>query len=36
MQVVDKWVKCTDKDAFTMARRLIRQEGLLCGIDSSV
>lgn len=32
--VVDKWVKCTDKDAFTMARRLIRQEGLLCGGSS--
>ncbi|KAJ2607920.1 cystathionine beta-synthase [Coemansia sp. RSA 1365] len=31
---VDRWVKITDKPAFTMARRLIREEGLLCGGSS--
>lgn len=29
--VVDKWYKIGDKEAFTFARRLIREEGLLCG-----
>ena len=29
--VVDKWVKTGDKEAFLMARRVIREEGLLCG-----
>ena len=29
--VVDQWYKCNDKDAFYYARRLIREEGLLCG-----
>jgi len=29
--VVDRWYKSTDRDSFLMARRLIRQEGLLCG-----
>jgi len=32
--VVDKWVKTMDKDAFLMARRLIKEEGLLCGGSS--
>ena len=29
--LVDRWVKSEDKESFNMARRLIRQEGLLCG-----
>lgn len=32
--LVDEWVKTEDKEAFVMARRLIRQEGLLCGGSS--
>lgn len=32
--LVDRWVKTSDQDAFTVARRLIRQEGLLVGGSS--
>ncbi|XP_031570936.1 cystathionine beta-synthase-like [Actinia tenebrosa] len=32
--VVDEWFKVGDKEAFSMARRLIRDEGLLCGGSS--
>ncbi len=29
--LVDVWVKTNDQESFTLARRLIREEGLLCG-----
>lgn len=29
--VVDEWIKSEDHESFLMARKLIRQEGLLCG-----
>ena len=32
--VVDHWVKTRDGESFIMARRLIREEGLLCGGSS--
>ncbi|XP_066139875.1 cystathionine beta-synthase isoform X1 [Euwallacea fornicatus] len=32
--VVDLWVKTLDRDALPMARRLIKEEGLLCGTSS--
>jgi cystathionine beta-synthase len=28
---VDEWVKSDDKESFSMARKMIREEGLLCG-----
>ncbi|OZJ06602.1 hypothetical protein BZG36_00436 [Bifiguratus adelaidae] len=31
---IDHWLKVGDKDAFLMARRLIREEGILCGGSS--
>uniref|UniRef100_A0A7N6FBN1 Cystathionine beta-synthase n=1 Tax=Anabas testudineus TaxID=64144 RepID=A0A7N6FBN1_ANATE len=32
--VVDMWYKSTDLETFTMSRKLIREEGLLCGGSS--
>jgi cystathionine beta-synthase len=32
--VVDRWLKCEDKTSFVMARRMIREEGILCGGSS--
>jgi cystathionine beta-synthase len=29
--IVDEWVKTTDQPSFLLARRIIREEGLLCG-----
>ena len=32
--VVDKWYKCEDGESFRYARKLIKEEGLLCGGSS--
>ena len=29
--VVSKWYKVSDKDSMLMARRLVAEEGILCG-----
>ena len=34
MSVVDEVIQVTDEDAFVVARRIIREEGILCGISS--
>jgi len=31
LQIVDKWYKSFDTESFVMSRRLIKEEGLLCG-----
>jgi cystathionine beta-synthase len=33
-KLVDEWIKTEDRESFLMARRLIRQEGMLCGGSS--
>jgi len=32
--LIDRWIKSDDKNSFEIARRLIREEGLLCGSSS--
>lgn len=33
-KLIDRWVKTNDRQSFLLARRLIREEGLLCGGSS--
>lgn len=33
-EYVDKWLKSSDRESFLMSRRLIKEEGLLCGGSS--
>ena len=33
-KIIDETIKVTNDDAFTMARRLAKEEGILCGISS--
>jgi len=33
-KIVDKWIKTEDRESLVMARRMIREEGLLCGGSS--
>lgn len=33
-ELIDTWVKTVDKESFQMSRRMIREEGLLCGGSS--
>ncbi|KAG0316390.1 hypothetical protein BG000_004878, partial [Podila horticola] len=32
--LIDRWIKSEDKESFIMARRMIREEGILCGGSS--
>ncbi len=32
--IIDTWVKTNDKDSFSLARKLIKEEGLVCGGSS--
>ena len=34
LSVIDEWIKFSDKDAFDLARRLTREEGIMCGGSS--
>lgn len=34
MEIIDEVVQVSDEDAFLMTRRLIKEEGILCGISS--